>query len=261
MDNSILLQTITYGPFGRISHDPLLRISHDPVARLSRGAVPPRTTSIGDAFAHFREKMKAFLVDARCRKVLKWAKRLGVTGLIFSGLQQAAVATVPHTVDAAWNPVAEVIGFHRGYEAVTKEPSDAAPSQGQINDRSTYLYEMRLSRLDTKGSVFGRFRGDSQTPSADKDPRWWTIRGNSDGKLAELSYTDEEGHILGNIELKMSADSALWVGHLTGLDRSISDQALVQNPIIVAQSAYDASRIQADKFLDAPSVLIPNYNR
>jgi hypothetical protein len=241
------------------------RISHDAVARISHSSPIPSfvgSTEVGtvsEAASAFVRRAKAVLAGERSRAILKWGKRLGLTGLLASGLQQAAMATMPRTVDAAYNPVAEWTGFHVAYEGVTQEPTEAPANQGNVARRAKYAYEMRLSELDTNGAIFGRFRGDSFTPGGEKDPRWWTVRGHSDGTRTELYYTDEEGKILGHIELTKYADS-IWAGHLTGLDRSISDKGSVQSPIIVTGS-YFVPRAQNDKFLDEPSVYIPAYDQ
>lgn len=243
----------------RISHDAAARVSHDSTAaRISDDRHDK--VSWSNLASSFAGKIKELVANRRGRRVLLWAKRLGLTGVAVTVIQQAAMATAPQTFDAAYNPVAELFGFHRTYAAITNEPSDGAPESGDVNLRTKYAYEMRLSVLDTNGTVVGRFRGDSLVPAEDKDPRWWSIKGDSDGKLAQLRYTNEKGELLGMILLKKSKDSAIWVGYLTGIDRSISNTSLVQSPIIVAQSRWDLARISHDKHLDKKSVLVAMYD-
>jgi hypothetical protein len=130
-----------------------------------------------------------------------------------------------------------------------------------LTARTKYKYEFYISKLDAKGTVRGRFRGDAQNPCEEKDPEWWLVRGYSDGKTALLSYTDDDGKVLGKILLTQSVDKRLWIGQLVGVDRSISDKGFVQSPVMIARHDYDLLRIKGDMFLDQPSVLQLHYTK
>lgn len=199
--------------------------------------------------------------NSKVRVAFKWAKTIGLTGLLLSGAQQAAVALAPQSFDAFYNPVAEAVGLHRPYAAISHEPAEAPLKQGDVGKTDNFYYEFKLTDLNSVGSVYGRFHGVAATPDGPVDPRWWTVRGTTNGNVAQLHYVNEKGVPLGNIVLRRSADTATWAGHLTGIDQSISDKDFVQSPIIVTQSRYELPRVAKDSFLATAPRIVAGYDR
>jgi len=254
-----LSERISHESAARISHETAARISHDAAARISHDKTAGAAPAVASAFSlnEFIAKFQAPLP----RKALRWAKGIGVSGLVLSGMQQGATAAAPHVMNQLYYPVAEVLGYHTTRAAATNEPAEAAPMQGNLTKREKYHYEFRITKLDTAGSIYGRFRGDGWPPDAPKDPRWWEISGNSDGSRAELNYTNEDGKILGHISLTRSKDGATWDGHLVGIDESIAEKDMVDSPIVIASSSYALTGLRDDPYLNTPSVLRAAYDR
>ena len=240
----------------RISHDPVARISHDQAAGLDKSV-----THAGSAAAAIAARLVEFALRSVSPKTRLFMMRFGIAGLLASGLTQGATAVAPFAMKSLSNPVAEVVGLHQQYAVVTDEPAEAAPGQGELTKRTKFLYDLRVTGLDTVGSVTGRFRGSSWESDGPTDPRWWLVHGNSDGKQARLTYTNEKGEILGHISLKRSKDGSTWAGELAGIDRSISDVNPIISPIIVAQSRYDIERLKNDDHLNRPSTMAIAYSK
>jgi hypothetical protein len=261
----------------RISHDAAAtkvedataRISHDAavtssgIAEAPAGAVPATSdvnATAGESpfrmlCARAKASVSQLIRNPSVRRGLVLAKTLGITGVLLGGIQQVTAAHAPQWAD----PVAEHLFLRRNMAAFTNEPGDQAPGQGKLSTTSKFKYEFRISDLDGSGVVRGRFRGFSADGQV--DPRWWYVSGRSDGKRAMLTYRNEKGDVLGELNLLRSKDGSVWAGHLLGIDRSISDADLVQSPIIVAQSDYDLTRHKSDEFLNESPVLVKGYTR
>ena len=268
--------TATADAAARISHDDAAikpeevtaRISHDaavtasdtaPVtipdaAAASAGAQAAPTVSPLRRFVAWAKSSASQIIrNPSVRRWLVLAKTLGITGVLVGGIQQVTATHAPQWAD----PAAEYLYLRHDMAAFTREPNDQAPGQGKINATTKFKYEFRISNLDSAGVVRGRFHGFSEDGKS--DPRWWYLTGRSDGKRAMLTYRNEKGDVLGELNLLRSKDGSVWAGHLVGIDRSISDTDLVQSPIIVVQSDYDLNRLKADDFLNESPVLVKGY--
>lgn len=229
-------------PTVRIAHHHhLARISHHTLnayTALSNVAVGLRDLALG-------------LVPA---SVIKAAKSLGIAGIVLTAANHFAVMAAPQYYEPVYNAVTETVGLHPTYTLVSHEPTMTADSQGALEARTKYFYEVRLSDLTSRGIVTGRFRGAAQD-GIEVDPEWWLVRGYSDGKQASLTYTDENGVVLGWMNLETSDKGVTWRGALTGVDLSVN--ALVRSPIMIGDNPYEVThRLKDDKFLDQPSVTI-----
>jgi hypothetical protein len=243
---------ISHDPAAAASRDVSARISHDPAAA-ARADTLPAASLLERLLGTAKDLANQIIRNPSARRWLVLAKTLGITGVLLGGLQQAAITYTPQFVD----PIAEFLYLRHTMAAYTHEPDEHAPGQGKITTVAGFNYEFRISDLDARGTVRGRFRGLSD--QGKPDPRWWYVSGRSDGKRAMLTYRNEKGDVLGELSLQRSKDGSVWAGHLIGIDRSISDTDLIQSPIMVAQSDYDLPRLKADDFLDESPVLVKSY--
>jgi hypothetical protein len=264
--------TATADATARISHDAAAikpdevtaRISHDAAVTASDAApvdVPsvvaaqeaPTVSPLRQLLGLVKSSASQIIRNPSVRRWLVLAKTLGITGVLVGGIQQVTATHAPQWAD----PAAEYLYLRHDMAAFTREPADQAPGQGKINATTKFKYEFRISNLESAGVVRGRFHGFSE--DGKPDPRWWYLTGRSDGKRAMLTYRNEKGDVLGELNLLRSKDGSVWAGHLVGVDRSISDTDLVQSPIIVAQSDYDLNRLKSDDFLNESPVLVKGY--
>lgn len=225
---------------------------------------------------HHHHSQKAPVSDAlqpkepyfeRLRRKLSWSSVVtafkGVAWATGGTIATFSIALnfVPVWVLPSINAAAAAVHLQGIYEGVTNEPRENAPDQGTLRNRMKFAYEFQLMGLDHKGGVMGRFRTDasSQANVSEPDAEWWQLRGISDGKAADLTISDTDGFVLGNIHIvkDSAAEGSIWAGHITAYDTSVSKEGLVQSPILINPNIYDAkSKTLLDPYLNEPSVLV-----